>query len=323
MEEKEFNPCYVWPNPAFPFSVFYSDRKVRIFIIENLGHNYEWLKKIKNKIKKTDYFFVILGCYYHNQLVVEAEKMIDALGLKKEQFRIMYNDDRDKALFEPYHFLGDVINHNCWLDENSVMMPLNLEKKYDAIYVARLIALKRHHLASDIGNLALVAGLNHGSPEADYAPPHTYVNNVELSPDQVCIKINESISGLILSDVEGASFVSSEYLLCGIPVVSTISEGGRALWYDEYNSLVVEPNSQEVKKAVDFFKNNPRDPLKIRNDHIHLAWKQRNKFINLFSEILNAEGVDYIDADKYFRANFFHKMRVSYTVPIHNIFEQY
>ena len=321
MTEQEFKPCYVWPNPAFPFRVFYSDNKVRIFIIENLGHNYGWLKQIKNKIKKSDYFFVILGCYYHNQLVVEAEKMIDALGLSKEQFRIMYNDDRDKALFEPYHFLGDVINHNCWLDETKVMMPLNLEKKYDAIYVARLIAVKRHHLASDIVNLALVAGLNYGTPGSDYAPPHTYVNDVELSPNDVCIKINESVSGLILSDVEGASFVSSEYLLCGIPVVSTISEGGRAYWYDEYNSLVVEPTPQAVKKAVEFFKQNPRDPYKIRESHIKLALKQRERFVLLFSEILQSEGVDYIDAKDYFNANYFHKMRTCYTVPIHLIFE--
>ena len=318
-----FTPCYVWPNLAFPFRVFYSDQKVRIFIIENLGHNYGWLKKIQNRIKDNDYFFVILGCYYHEQLVDEANQMITDLGLRKQQFKIMYNDQRDKNLFESVGFEGEIINHNAWLDENKFMKPLELQKKYDAIYVARLIELKRHYLAAEVSNLALVAGENHGTAASAYIPPHIYRNDTELSPSEVAVKINESVCGLILSEVEGASFVSSEYLMCGIPVVSTVSLGGRDIWYDDYNSIVVQPNSKDVAEAVNFLKNNRRDPNQIRSRHIELAKEQRRKFINIFSEILNSTGVDYINPEGYFISNFYHKMRFSYTVHLDEVFQHF
>ena len=304
---ENFKPCYVWPNEHIPFRVFYQDINIRIFIIENLGHNFEVFKSYK--AKKSDFFFVFVGCHFHDQLVREASEMINFLHLIKENFFILYNDNREKLIFEKYDFKGEIINQNSFLDFNDVMKPLQVEKKYDSIYVARLIDLKRHKLASEVTNLALVAGPLHGGQESTYIPNHTYRNELPLTPSEVAYKINESYCGLILSDKEGASFVSSEYLLCGVPVVSTVSEGGRDFWYDEYNSIVVEPKTKNVKEAVDFFKNNPRDPITIRTRHIDLSIKQRNMFIAAFENMLKIQKIDYINATKFFNANFFHKLR--------------
>lgn len=303
-----FKPCYIWPYEAIPFRPFFCDEKIRVFIIENLGHNFEIFKNAKN-LRDSDCFFVIIGCYMHDQLAREAAEMFAELKLNKDNFFILYNDSREKILFDKYNFQGAIINQNAWLDYNLVMRPLNCEKKYDAIYVARLIELKRHFLAVKVPRLALVAGPEYGSDKAKIIPEYIYLNDAPLTPNEVCTLINESHCGLILSDLEGASFVSSEYLLCGIPVVSTTSMGGRDIWYDDYNSLVVDPDVESIKDAVQFFKDNPRDPGVIRNGHIEKSNLQRKYFIDAFANFLKKKGVDYIDAEKFFNANYFHKMR--------------
>jgi glycosyltransferase involved in cell wall biosynthesis len=316
-----FKPCYVWPNSEFPFRIYYADEKCRIFIIENLQHNYLWLKKYRNKIKKNDHFLVLVGCHYHEWLVDEAVKMFASLSLSKEYFHILFNDEREKKIFSSFGFSGELVNQNAFLDENLVMRIIDIPKKYDAIYVARLIELKRHNLCSELGNLALVSGKLHGAIHADYIPKHVYLNERQLSPDEVCIKINEAYCGLILSAFEGASFSSSEYLLCGIPVVSTTSEGGRDVWYNDYNSRIIEPDPEQVKQAVNYFANNPKDPEVIRQQHIEKAKIFRQKFICLIEEILRRCSIDYVDCDKYFNMNFKHKMVQYYAPPLDVIFD--
>jgi glycosyltransferase involved in cell wall biosynthesis len=315
-----FKPCYVWPNKSFPFRLYFDDEKARIFIIENLQHNFDWLKKFSPKFRRNDHFFVVLGWHYRRSLVEEASKMFEALDLNKDNFHILFNDPSEEGLFKAYGFAGETVNHNAFLDETLVMRPLSVDKKYDAIYVARLVEWKRHSLAAEVGNLALVAGNTHGAAAAAVVPPHAYLNSAPLTAEDVCKKINESCCGLVLSEEEGASFASSEYLLCGVPVVSTFSKGGRDVWYNEYNSRVVSPSPAAVKEGVEFFVANPRDPAIIRDQHIQQANQYRENFIGLLHRTLLGCEIDYIDAAKYFKAHFFHKMRRSYSPPFECIF---
>jgi len=315
-----YKPTYTWPNPAFPFRIFYQGPKCRIFIIENIQHNWNWLSAYYDKIKPTDIFFVYCGWYHSPHFAKEAEKIFSELKLNKKNFIFMYNSPKEKVNFSEYGFEGLMINQNCWLDEKLIMqVKPEVEKIYDAIYVARLSAFKRHELANSVTNLALVAGINHGNPETKNLPQHMFMNDIQLSAHEVCGKINESKCGLILSAVEGACFSSSEYLLCGIPVVSTHCEGGRDTWYDDYNSKVVEPDPRKIKDAVDFFVANPRDPYRIRNDHIAKAQSYRNIFIRKLGDIFNTYGID-MDSRKYFEDNFIHKLRKSQKPNFEEIF---
>lgn len=317
----KYSPTYVWPNPAFPFRIYYDGPECRVFIIENIQHNWNWLSAYHNKIRSNDIFFVYCGWYHSEAFAKEAEQIFDELNLNKENFFIMFNSPREKSNFEPYGFVGDVINHNAWLDENLVMQVLpDTEKQFDAIYIARLSAFKRHELASKVPNLALVAGINHGNPVNDKLPPYRYKNEVPLTPDEVCIKINESKCGLLLSEMEGACFSSSEYLLCGIPVVSTVCLGGRDVWYDDYNSLVVEPDEIKIRDAVEYFIEEPRNPFKIRNAHISLAQKYRNRFIEVLGNYFYKFDVK-LDPREYFTENFYHKLRKSHSPDFDNIFK--
>lgn len=321
MTTSNYKPSYVWPNPAFPFRVYFESEALRIFIIENIQHNWEWLSKYHHKFRTSDYFFVYCGWYHSPYFAKQAAIIFTELKLRRENFFFLFNSPVEKFNFENEGFVGEVINHNAWLDESLVMRVTPNEKKlYDAIYIARLSAFKRHELAGEVENLALVAGNNHGNPINQKLPSHIYKNESPLTPDQVCEKINQSRCGLILSAEEGACFSSSEYLLCGIPVVSTYSLGGRDVWYDNYNSMVVEPDPNKIKEAVSYFKENPRDPYKIRNDHIAKAQTYRNKFIDKLGSLFYRYDVK-LDARQYFTETFFHKLRKSYKPSFEEIFK--
>lgn len=322
MSNPTYKSMYVWPNEAFPFRVYFSSKNLRIFIIENLQHNFNWLKEHHRKIKPSDKFLVILGSHWNEHLLKNALDMFEYLGLSKDNFFILFNDERDEKLFSQSGIKGDIINQNAWLDYNASMKIIpDTTKEYDAVYVGRLIAVKRHFLAKKVKNLALVSGQLYGNNIEAEAPPYIYRNEKQLTPDEVCKKINESRCGLILSAKEGACFASSEYLLCGIPVVSTHSEGGRSIWYDEYNSIVCGDNEEEIAAAVSYFASADRDPQTIRNRHINLSTIFRAKFINILANLFYEYDVYNTDPNQYFIENYFHKMRNSIKPNFGDIFQ--
>lgn len=301
----EFKPCYTWPNPAFHFRLYFNHDKCRIFIIENIAHNWEWLYAYRDKIRPTDYFLVQLGWYFDDWLADESRRAVEELGLSKNQFRIMFADYASKQTFEELGFSGCIINHNCFLDYEKFKI-INTPKLYDAVYTARFSPFKRHNLCALVENLALIAGHAWGEETQD-KPPSKYLNERPLSPEEVVVKINESRSGLILSEFEGACYSSSEYLLCGVPVVSTWSHGGRDVWYNSYNSITTDASAEMIGKAVRAMAGRSPNPLKIRNMHIRQSEEMRGSFRALVNNILVAHDLS-VDIDRYFHEHYFHKM---------------
>ncbi len=315
-----YRPGYVWPNEAFPFRVYFENPDCRIFIIENVPHNWEWLSTYHAQFRETDVFLVYCGWHLDAFLAKETRRVFDVLGLKDENFVFMFNSLAELETGAQQGLSGDVINHNAWLDDRLIVcLGGEVEKRFDAIYVARQSAFKRHDLAQKIPNLALITGLNHGDTGAGELPPHVYRNETPLIADEVCLKMNEARCGLILSKKEGACFASSEYLLSGIPVVSTKSFGGRDIWYDDYNSIVCEPDADAIASAVRHFVENPPDPMRIRNTHIELAKTHRKTFVATLGKIFDRFGIE-IDPQTYFDANYIHKMRSAYAPDFERIF---
>ncbi len=313
-----FKPSYVWPNPAFHFRLYYQSTKCRVFLIENIVHNWNWLLQNAEKIRATDFFFVQLGWYFGDWLAEECHRALEALGIPKSHFRIMYPDFATKSLFEFYGFEGSIVNHNAFLDESKFRI-IHSPKIYDAVYVARLSPFKRHHLAAKIENLALVAGNAWGS-EIKELPPYSYLNEQPLDADGVMQKLAESKVGILLSEFEGACYSSSEYLLCGLPVVSTWSHGGRSIWYNDYNSVICNADPDSVAKAVRDLASTGRNPEKIRSMHIELARQLRKNFVTLHQDVLNMSGDNQVDALEYFNLNFKHKLLTSETPDFKSIF---
>jgi hypothetical protein len=306
IQSDSFKPWYVWPNPAFHFRLWYESPNCRIFIIENITHNWNWLSKYRNHIRETDFFIVSLGWHFHHEFVQHSRECVIALGLDLAKFKIMCNSFADLAYFTRAGFDARIINQNCFLDYNKIK-PVEAEKKYDAIYVARFVAFKRHCLASQVENLALVAGSAWGSTTEDI-PPHVYLNPEPLDLNGVLTKICESRVGLILSEAEGACYSSSEYLLAGIPVVSTPSYGGRDIWYNEMNSITCEPTEIGVAKGVrNLIDRNP-NPSLIRDMHIAQTEIMRQDFIEMHHQICCEMGEPNVDCRDYFERNYSHKL---------------
>lgn len=316
-----FKSNYVWPNASFPFRVYYDGPDCRIFIIENIQHNWNWLLEWHVHIRETDYFFVYCGWYYDDHFATISDQIFEVLNLRKDNFYIMFNSEHEMGNFTPRGFQGEVINHNAWLDENQVMKPIpGTHKLYDAVYVARRSAFKRHMLAQNVPKLALIAGRNHGKDISEVPDNPAFINDEPLKPREVCEKINQSHVGLILSASEGACFSSSEYLLCGVPVVSTPSFGGRDVWYNEYNAIICDPDPDAVADAVEEFKKRQPDPAAIRQMHIDIAQVHRKRFIAQLRRVFDRFGVTSVDAEHYFSEHFMHKMRKSYAPDFESLF---
>ena len=87
---------------------------------------------------------------------------------------------------------------------------------------------------------------------------------------------NRARVGLILSEKEGACFASMEYLLCGLPVVSTPSIGGRDVFWDDRFVIVCDPTPEAVAGAVQEIKRRNIDPQLVRAATLEKVEEHRN-----------------------------------------------
>ena len=138
------------------------------------------------------------------------------------------------------------MNNAAFVDER-IFRPLpGRQVRFDAVYDARLSPFKRHALAAEVPNLALVTYLHEGQVDPDYraavAPivarahvfngdPFSGAYRIACWPEEVNQALNQCAVGLALSREEGSMFASIQYLLAGLPVVSTPSLGGRDDFY--------------------------------------------------------------------------------------------
>jgi glycosyl transferase family 1 len=192
----------------------------------------------------------------------------------------------------------------------SVFRPLAaVTTEFDAIYNAQLISWKRHELSLDIESCAFLfyrdmQASEAASDEAQIlaahkaaAPGHHFINSldskgvpVRLSPSEVNAHLNRAAVGLCLSAREGAMFASMEYLLSGLPIVSTPSLGGRHVYHDEEYCLTVPTDARAVAQAVDALKSRsiPRDYIHERT--VARLERDRSRFLGLLNTILEESG---------------------------------
>jgi hypothetical protein len=87
-------------------------------------------------------------------------------------------------------------------------------------------------------------------------------------------------------------FASTEYLLAGLPIVSTPSKGGRYVYYDDEYCWIVPPDPRSVAEAVGALK-----AKKIPGSYIHKRIlerleQDRARFLELVNAILEESGSD-------------------------------
>jgi len=194
-------------------------------------------------------------------------------------------------------------SHNFTVSKD-VFHPIEgVERRFDAVYNAQIARWKRHELAQNINRLILIYynydgnGLDYFNylketlKDADFAnehmtdPPHSY-----LLPSLINQLYAQSGCGLSLSAEEGANFASIEYLLAGLPVVSTRNIGGRDEFFDSYNCLFAAENPVSVAEAVTEILGRNLDRNRIRNNTVEKQAHIVNEFCHFVNDLIKQHG---------------------------------
>ncbi|MBB5753180.1 glycosyltransferase [Prosthecomicrobium pneumaticum] len=193
----------------------------------------------------------------------------------------------------------------------AVFRPLGTPREFDAIYNAQLVPWKRHELSLAIPSCAFLFYRNSLLPEPAAeaaiiarhkaeAPGHVFLNAfdrkgepVRLSPPKVNRALGRAHVGLCLSETEGAMFASTEYLLAGLPVVSTPSIGGRHVHFDPDFCLTVPPDPRAVAQAVAALKARAIPAETVRAATLARLERERARFLALLDAILEEGGATH------------------------------
>jgi len=194
-------------------------------------------------------------------------------------------------------------NHNAFIDETFYNIDNSQKIFYDLFVSSQFLNCKNLNLLENIDNVCGMGYYPCSEKEPCCVPFPSSVkkvlnfkNGVErvqknwewVDPVESIKTINSSKIGGIFSTSEGACFSSSEYLLCGIPVLSCKCKGGREIWYDNKNSELCDPNNSSIretlKKMLIKYDNGKYNRESIRNNHIKKMKIHRN---NLSNAVLN------------------------------------
>ena len=204
----------------------------------------------------------------------------------------MGNCEKECAALEAVGVETRFIHQNCFLDERRYR-PMGKARPYDAAYIARLTPCKRHELMPPkIAPKLLLMGCATKiyDSERDYANMvYSRYAAARVMPTFSGARISEYLGlakcGLVLSAREGASFCSSEYFLCGLPVVDTPALGGRSALYPEEFVQYVESTPEAVGEGIAHWRRDRPDPWKVRAAWLAKAAPHREAFRRLMSEL--------------------------------------
>ncbi|MEX1107767.1 MAG: glycosyltransferase, partial [Dongiaceae bacterium] len=118
-----------------------------------------------------------------------------------------------------------------------------------------------------------------------------------LSSEEIVRYIGRSHVGLCLSQMEGQMRACAEYLLCGVPVVTTPNVGGRNRQLDPSYSIMADPTPEAVARAVANLKEKQLDPHFIRRAVMSRLKPDRMRLLQLIAAIYRDEGMPLPDAD--------------------------
>lgn len=303
-------PCYIISkNPNILVSYWLDFYKKSDEILSLLPSN------------KTNYLIFQLG--YHVEKIWRLEEVFkqfkeveEKLNEKNVQVTFLANSQNEANMLLTKGFTVRVCNQNAFLDETRYKV-IDKEKKYDALYLARITPLKRQELASKIDSLRLIG--DYFEAEKDYfnltmKDLHNSKWKRKVWAFNVFKHMAESHTGLCLSSEEGSMFVSTEYLLCGLPVVSTESLGGRDVYYDSEYVKVCSDCPEEIKRAVKMLKDQSPDPHYIRFKTIQKMKDHRQAFIDLIQEVFDKE-CNQRDFSKEWERVFTHKLGLRTSLP--------
>ncbi len=213
------------------------------------------------------------------------------------------NEYGELDIFRKNNINAEFCNQNAFLDENKYTIIKN-NKKYNAVMNAHMSPYKRIELAKNVPNCCLVTYLVKGVSQSEEYAKHIlslpYMSFPQFdgstwqryNTDQICEIYVQSGCGLILSAEEGACFAATEYLLCGLPVVTTPSVGGREAFFDPDYVVWTEPTPEAVAEAVQKAISLPISPQEIRERTLAKMKKVRETYCDILSSLARKDGIE-------------------------------
>jgi len=242
-------------------------------------------------------------------LLAQIKDLHDLLrvGYPRHRFIFLTNAREENQALDRIGLPNFFCHHNAFLDER-IFRPLpEVPKTLDAVYTARLDRFKRQILARHIPKWGLLYYRDHqleAGAQSDYlaylrrAMPGMVCLNHDPDTDAyhyrnaqaMCRAYNQARVGLCLSAAEGGNYATTEYLLCGLPVVSTPNQGGRDYFLDPEYSRIVEPDARAVAEAVAELAARRLSARTVRLRTLLRLRELRQGFIALVESILAEHG---------------------------------
>ena len=200
----------------------------------------------------------------------------------------------DRARLEGEGVAALWAHSSAFIDERVYYPDPGAPKIFAAVHNAQTKPFKRHELAFGVKNLALITYAEFGAaePVEDLVRRYGALDYVNYDPRRGALRldgaavrsvVSRARCGLALSEIEGANNASMEYLLCGLPVVTTPSLGGRAAMFDERHVTIVEPRPDAVEAAVEAYGRATPDPGEVRASALAKSREHRSRLVGWLS----------------------------------------
>uniref|UniRef100_B8HPX5 Glycosyl transferase family 1 domain-containing protein n=1 Tax=Cyanothece sp. (strain PCC 7425 / ATCC 29141) TaxID=395961 RepID=B8HPX5_CYAP4 len=276
--------------------------------VSPIGWGLATLELVFNYLQDQIAYF-ILGWWWNIEDTNEVEKIVSLETHHTSQYpkhNLIYlcNTVQQQEIFQKHNLNAVFCNHNCLVDERVFQPTKDSFRIYDAVYDAILASYKRHYLAQKINSIAFIYYENSNViscfKEVKSLFPYAHYFNetlgengyTQLTPEKVNQCLNDCRVGLCLSSIEGAMYASIQYLLSGLPVVSTKSKGGRDVFFDPEYALIVDDDPDAVKEGVDAMIRRNLSADSIRSKVLVKVQEHRQVLIRLIQSIYDRENVN-------------------------------
>ena len=216
-----------------------------------------------------------------------AKRIVTQLGSRRLRIHWMCNAEPEVSRLRIFGQRATHCHHNLYCSEGMFRILPEAKKTWDAVYIGAFVPYKRPWLAGGVQRLFVATRALPVPDERkrEYGCEHAVLNERELTAPEVVEVLNQAWCGLALSAEEGGMVAATEYLLCGLPIVSTPSIGGRDSWFTSENHILVPAEKEAVAAAVESLVRQPRDPQAIRAEALGLLGRFRTRYVDYINNI--------------------------------------
>jgi glycosyltransferase involved in cell wall biosynthesis len=211
-----------------------------------------------------------------------------------KQVHFMACADESNRLLRRIGLPGDLVNASSYINEHKFCIG-DQDKRYDAVYAAQMQKFKRLHLAALVRSLfvvtygdCLTADGAFDLPTFEPAIQHSDYNRGWISQEEVIAVYNSARVGLALSACEGTMLAAVEYMLCGLPLLSTPCRGGREQFFDDRYVKVVDPTATAVAEGLRDLIERRIDPELVRAETLKKLQVHRERFCDYIIRIIKS-----------------------------------